>query len=127
MEINEWQVLVVEDEYDSFQMVSKILTHYGVRMRLAENGEKCLQILEEGYSPHLIIMDLSMPVMDGFETLTHLRANSTTATIPVVAVTAYYSDEVGEQVDFAGFDGYFRKPLNARNFIQDIAGLVKGA
>jgi CheY-like chemotaxis protein len=126
MDMNQWQVLVVEDEYDSFQMVSKILTHYGVRMRLAENGVRCLEILAEGYDPHVIIMDLAMPVMDGFETLAHIRANKDTANIPVVAVTAYYSDEVEIKVEPAGFNAYFRKPLNARHFIEELTTLIKG-
>jgi two-component system chemotaxis sensor kinase CheA len=63
---SDWQILVVEDEFDSIQMVSKILQHYGAEVHIAHNGFECLDILET-LQPTLVIMDLALPEMDGWE------------------------------------------------------------
>ena len=68
MKPNQWCVLVVEDEYDSIQMVSKILRHHGVDVHIANNGHECLAKLEV-IEPTLVIMDLALPEMDGWEFL----------------------------------------------------------
>lgn len=119
-----WQVLVAEDEYDSKQLIMKILNHSGVDVLMVENGLECLAKLEETI-PDLIVMDLAMPKLDGLQTLERLRANPDTAHIPVVAVTAYYSDELEADVSEAGFDAYFRKPIDPQTFVTSIAHLVK--
>ena len=87
-----WTVLLVEDDHDSVQMVTKILSHSGAKVEVAHNGRECLENVE-AVNPTLIVMDLAMPEMDGWETLVELRANPSTAHIPVVAITAYHSGE----------------------------------
>ena len=124
MDASPWQVLVVEDEYDSVQMISKILEFSGAKVIVANNGVQCLEMLE-GFEPDIVIMDLAMPEMDGWQTLVEIRSNMNTAHIPVVAVTAYYSDDVEEEAYAAGFDAYFPKPLDPKSFVEEISGLVK--
>jgi two-component system cell cycle response regulator DivK len=119
-----WQVLLVEDEFDSIQMLSKILTHYGAVVHVAHNGHECLQSLETLH-PTIIIMDLAMPVMDGWETLEKIRSNPETADIPVAAVTAYHSVSVAEDAYEAGFDGYFPKPVDTGTIIERLAELIR--
>jgi CheY-like chemotaxis protein len=123
-DINGWKVLVVEDEFDSIQMVSKILRHHGAEVYIARNGRECLAMLEK-LAPTLIMMDLALPGMDGWETLQRIRANPQTAVIPVVAMTAYHSVNVGEDAHEAGFDAYFPKPLDTGSIIESLAELVK--
>lgn len=123
MVTNQWTVLVVEDEYDSIQMVSKILTHHGISVQVAHNGRECLEQLEN-VEPTAVIMDLAMPEMDGWETLVEMRANPATAHIPVIAITAYHSPDVKEDAVRAGFDAYFPKPLNPVSFVNDLAAIV---
>jgi len=120
----QWRVLVVEDEYDSIQMVSKILQHHGVEVHIARNGHECLQLLQN-IEPHLIMMDLALPEMDGWETLAKVRANSAIAHIPVVAITAYHSVNVEEDAQQAGFNAYFPKPLDTNKIIQRLAEIIK--
>ncbi len=123
MDLSSWHVLVVEDERDSAQVVSEILTHNGIRVDVARNGYECLDMLQE-FEPTLIVMDLAMPEMDGWQTLMEIRANPTTAHIPVVAVTAYHSANVAQDALHAGFNAYFSKPLHPVRFMEAIVKLA---
>jgi CheY-like chemotaxis protein len=118
-----WHVLVVEDEYDSLQMVSKILSYHGITVVVAKNGRECLERLAE-FEPTIIITDLAMPGMDGWQTLAAIRSNPATQHIPVVAMTAYDSVSVAEDAHNAGFDAYFPKPVDPRSFVQSLAGIL---
>lgn len=122
--VKEWRVLVVEDEFDSIQMVSKILRHHGAEVHIAHNGRECLKVLEE-LQPTFIIMDLALPEMDGWETLEKIRANPKTAQIPVAAITAYHSVNVAEDAHEAGFNAYFPKPLDTGSIIESLGELLK--
>lgn len=119
----DWLVLVVEDEFDSVQMVSKILSFHGIQVVVARNGVECLAYLDH-VQPALIITDLAMPEMDGWQTLAALRARPDTRNIPVVAITAYHSVDVAEEAISAGFDAYFAKPVNARTFVPSLEKIV---
>lgn len=124
--MNEWVVLIAEDEYDSLQTISKILQYHHIQIFVSHNGKECLDLLDQ-LNPHVVIMDLSMPEMDGWEALAHIRANQTSAHIPVVAVTAYYSIEVAEDAIKAGFNAYFAKPVSPMTFVQELAEIIQAA
>ncbi|MBI1279431.1 MAG: response regulator [Anaerolineaceae bacterium] len=118
-----WQFIVVEDEYDSLQMVSDILRFHGINVLIAHNGRECLDLLTMN-SAHLVVTDLAMPEMDGWETLNAIRSNPRTAMIPVVAISAYHSVEVAEKARAAGFDAFYAKPISPKAFVQNLAKLV---
>lgn len=118
-----WKVFIVEDEYDSVQMVSKIVSHSGAQVFVARNGRECLEQVSQ-VDPTVIIMDLAMPEMDGWETLVELRANPNTAHIPVVAITAYHSETVEEDTQRVGFDAYFPKPLSPSSFVDSLGSIL---
>src|SRR5437867_4239948 len=80
-------ILVVEDHPDSRQVPEQLLQGDGARVCLAEHGQEALDILERE-RPDVILLDLLMPVMDGFALITHLRQDPRWARLPVVAVTA---------------------------------------
>lgn len=123
MNFNQWTILVVEDEFDSLQTISTILKHYGIQVYVARNGKECLQMLEN-LTPTAVVMDLMMPEMDGWQTLARIRADSRTAKLPVVAVTAYYSPDVEADAQAAGFNGCFDKPVKPLSFVEDLAAIV---
>lgn len=123
MDASKWEVLIVEDEHDSAQVVSEILSHHGATLHVVNGGEECLAALIK-ISPTVIVMDLSMPEMDGWQTLMEIRANPDTAHIPVVAVTAYHSTNVAADAVAAGFNAYFPKPLDAATFVESVAGVI---
>jgi CheY-like chemotaxis protein len=120
-----WTILVVEDEFDSVQVVSKILTFHGATVQVARNGLECLQMLAE-FQPTLILTDLAMPEMDGWRTLAAIRADPTTRHIPVVALTAYHSADVAAEAMDAGFDAYFAKPVNPNTLMTRLTELIEG-
>jgi CheY-like chemotaxis protein len=119
----EWDVLIVEDEFDSLQTLSIILKHYGIQIHVSHNGKECLNMLETLH-PTAIVMDLAMPEMDGWETLTEIRANHRISHIPVIAVTAFYSVDVAEDAMRAGFDGYFPKPVSPTHFVEQLGQII---
>lgn len=104
-------------------MLSKILNFHGIEVHIARNGEECMALLQT-LAPTLIITDLAMPRMDGWRTLEAVRANTTTQHIPVVAITVYDSVDVAEEAEKAGFDAYFSKPLNPRDFVESLEKLL---
>ena len=102
MPLKDKLVIVVEDTYDDRQLVSMILEYSGIKVKLANNGMECLKLVADS-PPALILSDLSMPEMDGWEMLKQLRNNPETESIPVVAVTAYYSVDVAQDAIKSGF------------------------
>jgi chemosensory pili system protein ChpA (sensor histidine kinase/response regulator) len=125
MGLYDWHVLVVEDEFDSIQLVSKILQHSGIHVEIAHNGIEALEVLSH-HIPTIIVMDLSMPEMDGWETLERIRQNPSTAHIPVVAITAYHSVSVEEDAKKAGFDFYMPKPLDTQALVKHLERVING-
>ncbi len=123
MSEQKWQIIVVEDEYDSLKMVSEILRYYGVDVLVAHNGKECIELLERNRVT-LVLTDLAMPEMDGWETLKAIRANPRTEMIPVVAISAYHSLEVAEQAMKVGFDAFYAKPISPKTFVQNLARLI---
>lgn len=117
-------MLLVEDEFDSVQMMSKILKHYGAEVFIARNGIECLKMLST-LKPTFVIMDLALPEMDGWETLHAMRLNPETADIPVAAITAYHSVSVEEDAARAGFNAYYSKPLDITSIIKQLSKLVE--
>ena len=81
-------ILVVEDDPDILESVQDFLEQDGYLVLRASNGREALDVLARGAVPSLILLDLLMPVMDGFELLAHLRSSSAHAAIPVVVVSA---------------------------------------
>lgn len=118
-----WTILVVEDEFDSLQTIAKILSYHEIQVHVSRNGKECLQALQR-LRPTAVVMDIAMPEMDGWQTLAAIRANPATASIPVVAVTAFDSPDIARDALNAGFDGYFPKPISARTFVQALGEVI---
>ncbi|MCL1939585.1 MAG: response regulator [Desulfovibrionaceae bacterium] len=111
------QVLVVEDNSVNQQIAQEILTGMGVRVTLADNGQKALEYFEPpGMTPPfaLVFMDLQMPVMDGFEAARRLRALNApwAADLPIIAMTAHSRSEELENSASAGLDDHVSKPID---------------
>lgn len=122
--LTEWNVIVVEDTFDDIQLVSAILRYHDIQVTVANNGRECLELLQD-IQPTLIITDLAMPEMDGWQTLNQIRADDRTRDIPVIAVTAYDSVDVAHDAVQAGFDAYFPKPLSPRTLIQNLINVIE--
>lgn len=119
-----WTVIIVEDTFDDVELISTVLTNSGIEIHLANNGEECLSLVET-IAPTVIITDLAMPQMDGWELLEALRANPQTAQIPVIAISAYYSGDLIKDAAAAGFVACLPKPVRPRKFVEQIAAIIE--
>lgn len=121
--LNDWLVLVIDDEPDSLYVASYILRAHGANVHTAMDGEQALALIHEN-QPNFIISDLSMPVMDGWEMMDHLQRDRALAEIPVIALTAHAMLGDRERALAAGFYNYITKPLSADTFIQDVMRIL---
>ena len=118
------KILVVDDNQDSRELVIKILRGKGHQLIEAVDGEDALEkVVEE--QPNLILMDISLPKIDGYEVTRWLKQNKKFASIPVIALTAHAMKGDMEKALAAGCDGYISKPINVRDFYDRIKIFLK--
>jgi CheY-like chemotaxis protein len=117
--ISTWTVLIVDDEPDNRAIAEKVMTFNGAKVYTAKDGADGLRLLETLH-PSFILLDLSMPSMDGWEMFKQLRLNPKTSDIPVLALTAHTMAGDRERVMAAGFDGYIAKPFRLATFMNEI-------
>lgn len=125
MNPSNWQVLVVEDEPDSMELVRGILDHYGIQSVGAETGEDALDMMGN-LTPTLFIIDLALPQIDGWGLLDEIKNNPQTSDVPCVAITAYYTPILANKAVKAGFNACFPKPINSRTFLNDLQAVLGG-
>jgi len=122
-EMSEWVVLIVDDEPDNVGVARKVLAFNGADVHVATNGIEGLSILNE-IAPTIILLDLSMPEMDGWEMFSKVRELPVFDTTPIIALTAHAMAGDRERVIDAGFDGYIAKPFRIDSFLSDIQNAV---
>jgi two-component system, cell cycle response regulator DivK len=108
-------ILLVEDNVKNRKLARFILNAKGFRTVEADSAETGLALVQQE-SPDLVLMDVSLPGMNGIDALQRLREEPGTARIPVVAFTAFAMKEDRHRFMRAGFDGYLTKPIEARTF-----------
>jgi two-component system alkaline phosphatase synthesis response regulator PhoP len=118
-EISKWTVLIVDDEPDNLVIAEKVLSFSGAKVYTARNGRDGMKILEE-VTPSFILLDLSMPELNGWDMLTMIKADLKTEHIPVIALTAHAMMGDRQKVMEAGFDGYIAKPFRLSTFTSEI-------
>jgi two-component system cell cycle response regulator DivK len=104
-------ILIVEDNEKNMKLVRDVLTARGYRTLEATSGEEAIEIAASA-APTLVLMDVRLPGIDGVETLGRLRRDASTASIPVLALTAQAMHGDRERFLSAGFDGYVAKPVD---------------
>jgi CheY-like chemotaxis protein len=113
------RVLLVEDYDDAREMYVEYLTLCGFEMSEAANG---LEAIERARAqlPHIVVMDLSLPQMDGWETARRLREDSRTAGIPILALTGHVLADFSRRAKESGFDGFLTKPCLPEDLVAEI-------
>src|SRR5690242_12999338 len=114
-----WTVLIVDDEPDNLEVIAETLEYKGALVKTAQNGAEGLDLLKD-FRPDMILLDLSMPRMNGWEMRVHIRALPELQHIPVIALTAHAMAGDKERTLAAGFDGYLTKPINIATLVHDI-------
>jgi CheY-like chemotaxis protein len=112
-------VLIVEDHPLTREMYQMILEHSGFEVVQAADGAEALLRVRDS-APDLILMDLSMPLMDGWEATRHLKSDSRTAGIPIVVLTAHTGDDATAQAKRAGCSALMTKPCLPSDLITEI-------
>jgi CheY-like chemotaxis protein len=105
-------VLIAEDDMRTMFAMAKILAAHGVHPLKAENGEKALALLAEKPDIDLVLMDMMMPVMDGYEAMRRVRAQDKFAHLPIIALTAKAMREDQQKCIEAGASDYMTKPVD---------------
>lgn len=112
-------ILVVEDHEDNRRILRDLLSSAGYGMIEAVNGEEGVALAESA-SPDLILMDLQLPGVDGYEATRRIKANPALRRIPVIAVTSYALSGDDERAREAGCDAYVAKPFSPRALLVKI-------
>ncbi len=113
------KILLVEDNAANRYMETFLLENSGFEVRHAANGAEALQEARVN-RPDLILMDIQMPEMDGYEAAQHIRSTPDLADIPIVAVTSYAMIGDRERALQIGFVGYLEKPISTETFVAQI-------
>lgn len=109
------RILVVEDNPTNLDLMVYLLKACGCSPQEARDGVECLEVLERE-SPDLVLLDVHLPRMDGYETIRRIRSDPRLRLIPVLAVTALAMVGDRERLLAAGFDGYISKPIDPEHF-----------
>ena len=113
------RILVVEDTPDNRQILRDLLTSAGYEVIEAFNGAEGVAAAIE-HLPDLILMDIQLPVLDGYEATRRIKAHAATAKIPVIAVTSYALSGDEAKAREAGCDGYVAKPFSPRQLLAKV-------
>ncbi|PYX05957.1 MAG: response regulator [Acidobacteria bacterium] len=117
------KVLIAEDNAVNRELLRELLEARGYTVVEACDGQAALHMIEQT-QPDLLLLDIGMPVMDGFGVMRKIRENPRLATLPVLAVTAYAMQGDREKILNSGFNGYLSKPVNARSLAQELDRLL---
>ncbi len=116
-------ILIVDDNPANLKLARVLLTREGYEARTAGGADEALEAMRS-FHPRLILMDLQMPGMDGFELTRRLKADPATGDIIIVALTAYAMKADEERARAAGCDAYMSKPIDTRSLAALVARLL---
>ena len=117
-------ILIVEDDPDHMYVASTVLQYSGYSVLEAYNGEDAIEAAL-AWHPDMVLMDIMLPKMDGFETTRQLKENDKTADISVIALTSIDDIKIKEQAMNSGFDGFLVKPFTPYMVDMEITKILK--
>jgi CheY-like chemotaxis protein len=117
------KVLIAEDNAINRELLRELLEARGYAVEEAGDGQAALQMIEQT-RPDILLLDIGMPVLDGYAVVRKLRDNPRLAALPVLAVTAYAMQGDREKILNSGFDGYLSKPVNAVLLFEELKRLL---
>jgi CheY-like chemotaxis protein len=118
------KILLVEDNEMNRDMLSRRLTRRGYEVVIAVDGQQGVDLAASA-GPDVILMDMSLPVIDGWEATRRIKADAATSAIPVIALTAHAMSGDREQALAAGCDDYDTKPIELDRLLGKIAGQLE--
>ena len=119
------KILIVDDDIQIQELFTKVLSFNGYQTEVASDGfEAGIKIMS--FKPGVILLDLHMPGMDGFEVCKKVKENPATAHIKILIITGYGSDENRDRIMGAGADDYLAKPVSGTTLIEHVENLFSG-
>ena len=118
-----WTILVVDDDPHGRQIMDQLLSYFGAASFTAEDGAQGLDLARRLH-PDVVIADLAMPVMDGWEMIRHLKKDPDVKAIPIIALTAYAMVGDREKALAAGCHNYLTKPIKPTTFISELVAIL---
>ncbi len=119
------KILIVEDNQDNRELAVKVLRNKGFETVEAVDGEEALE-KAVSEKPDLILLDISLPKLTGYEVAKRLKSMEEFKEIPIVAFTAHAMKGDREKIIVAGFEGYISKPINIREFPEQVKLYIRG-
>ncbi len=119
------KILIVEDNPQNMKVVQMALRPHGYILLEATDGEEALEVINNGERPDLILLDIQLPKIDGFEVTRRLRRIPEFSHVPIIAVTAYAMRGDEEKIVGAGCDAYLPKPINTRELPRLVAEMLQ--
>jgi CheY-like chemotaxis protein len=116
-------ILLVEDNEDNQTVYRTILEHYGYEVVAAMDGETGVRLARER-NPDLILMDVSIPLLDGWEATKLLKSAEETRDIPIIALTAHALASDRDRAKEVGCDGYLAKPVEPRKVVEEVERML---
>lgn len=117
-------ILIVEDDVKNLKLLRDILQFHGYSILEASDGSQAIALAIK-HKPDLIIMDMQLPVVDGFEATRRIKSDESVKKIPIVACTALAMPEEKKRINEAGCDGYIQKPIDLTKFLLQIEKYLK--
>jgi two-component system cell cycle response regulator DivK len=124
--IDDSTILIVEDNVSNFVLMARMLGHMGLHCEWKTSGFEVVEYADTLPRVDLILMDIRLPYEDGYQALHKLRDHDSLKEIPVVAVTAYASEDQMRRAREAGFDGFIGKPLDPDRFPEQVRRMLDG-
>jgi two-component system, cell cycle response regulator DivK len=118
------RILLVEDDMDTQEVYRDILVHAGFSVSTAGDGGDAVRLAREEL-PDLILMDINLPSMNGWEATKMLKDDSHTQRIPVVAISADAAADNYRRASSLGFESYFAKPISPRDVLAEVRRLIE--
>jgi two-component system cell cycle response regulator DivK len=116
-------ILIAEDNPTNRELLRELLEIRGYTVAEACDGREALAMVEQT-PPDMVLLDIGMPLLDGYAVVRRLRENPRFTSLPVVAVTAYAMQGDREKIMNSGFDGYLSKPVNSGSLVQELGRLL---
>jgi CheY-like chemotaxis protein len=116
-------VLIVEDQIEFLAIHKTYLERHGYRVITAEDGESAVSRARE-QQPNLVLMDYSMPILDGISATARLKSDPATRDIPVVLLTAHSYGSVGRRAREVGCEGFISKPCDPRRVLMEVEQMI---
>ena len=117
-------ILIVEDDEKNLKLFRDILQFHGYSILEAVDGSQAIDLAKE-HKPDLILMDMQLPVMDGFDATRRIKSDESLEKIPIIALTALAMSGDMKRMMAAGCDGYISKPINLTEFLLTIEKYIK--